>query len=226
MDSKFYIDALYPFQDQVLQIITALETGFYLTGGTAVSRGYLHHRFSDDLDFFVNYDDRFEEWVNQIINTLSQQKAWKTDVLTKQEYFARVMLHRPDISLKLEFVNDVPFRVGKVTIDPILGKLDTPENILANKVNAALGREEPKDLADIWGFCTQMEMSIHDAIIGAQGKAAGIFPVDFARVLLSATTADWKVIRWLNPPPSIQFVSDLHKIGEGIIFTHPSITDR
>lgn len=184
LDNNFYTDALYPFQDQVLPLITALETGFYLTGGTAASRGYLHHRFSEDLDFFVNYDDRFEKWLDQIIRALSQQKMWQTDVLTKQEYFARMMLHRPDVTLKLEFVNDVPFRIGDVVIDPILGKLDTAENILANKINAALGREEPKDLADIWGFCTQMGLPIRDAIIGAQGKAAGIFPVDFARVLL------------------------------------------
>ena len=96
-------------------------------------------------------------------------------------------------------------------------KIDTAENILANKVNAALGREEPKDLADIWGFCTQMGLSIHDAIIDAQKKAAGIFSVDFARVLLSATTADWDVIRWLQPPSPTQFVRDLHQIGENLI---------
>ena len=54
MDETFYAQTLYPFQDEVLQIINLVETGFYLTGGTAASRGYLHHRYSDDLDFFVN----------------------------------------------------------------------------------------------------------------------------------------------------------------------------
>jgi len=29
-------------------------TPFYLTGGTALSRGYFNHRYSDDLDLFVN----------------------------------------------------------------------------------------------------------------------------------------------------------------------------
>ncbi len=42
---------LYPFQDEVLNIINRVETGLYLTGGTAASRGYLDHRYSDDLDF-------------------------------------------------------------------------------------------------------------------------------------------------------------------------------
>lgn len=28
-------------------------SGFYLSGGTALACYYLHHRFSDDLDFFT-----------------------------------------------------------------------------------------------------------------------------------------------------------------------------
>ena len=55
----FYFDVLYPFQDRVLKVIRVAGTGFYLTGGTAASRGYLNHRFSDDLDLFVNDDNRF-----------------------------------------------------------------------------------------------------------------------------------------------------------------------
>ena len=59
MDRTFYFEILYPFQDRVLQMLSGLETGFYLSGGTAASRGYLDHRFSDDLDLFVDDDDRF-----------------------------------------------------------------------------------------------------------------------------------------------------------------------
>ncbi|MBI3104685.1 MAG: hypothetical protein HYY95_03740, partial [Candidatus Rokubacteria bacterium] len=49
MDQAFFFDTLYPLQDRVLKVINTVETDFYLTGGTASSRGYLHHRFSDDL---------------------------------------------------------------------------------------------------------------------------------------------------------------------------------
>lgn len=51
-DSAYYLDQLYPLQDKVLRVITECDTDFYLTGGTALSRVYLHHRFSDDLDPF------------------------------------------------------------------------------------------------------------------------------------------------------------------------------
>jgi len=45
---NFYIDSLYPFQDGVIRILRTLDTPFFLTGGTALARGYLGHRFSDD----------------------------------------------------------------------------------------------------------------------------------------------------------------------------------
>ncbi len=52
----FYLTFLYPFQDGIISLLKELDTAFYLTGGTALSRGYFNHRFSDDLDYFVNAD--------------------------------------------------------------------------------------------------------------------------------------------------------------------------
>ena len=62
---SFYFDVLYPLQDRVIQVINIADTEFYLTGGTAASRGYLQHRFSDDLDYFVNDNSRFGLWVEK-----------------------------------------------------------------------------------------------------------------------------------------------------------------
>ncbi len=61
MWQEYYEKQLYPLQDKALEVITKANTGFYLTGGTALSRAYLHHRYSDDLDFFVNQKEDFEK---------------------------------------------------------------------------------------------------------------------------------------------------------------------
>jgi predicted nucleotidyltransferase component of viral defense system len=153
----YYFDILYPFQDLVLKEIQRADTPFYLTGGTAASRGYLNHRFSDDLDLFVNDDDHFGLWAERIIQTLVHQGSWKIRVDQKEERFVRLGVVAPDLVLKVEMVNDVPARVGAVLVHPVLGRLDTTRNILANKVTALLDREEPKDFADIWGFCYQKD---------------------------------------------------------------------
>jgi len=217
MDPIFYTDRLYPFQDQVLNALSEIETGFYLTGGTALSRGYLGHRFSDDLDFFVNDESDFTVWTDRILQRLVRSDHWETEILQREERYVRLNLAQADIGLKIELINDVPSRIGEPWMHPKLGLIDTAENILANKITAALDRSEPKDLADIWGLCFGLNLSILDAITGAQGKAVGVFQVDLARVLLSVTRKDWELVRWIETPDPEKFIQELNQLGESLI---------
>lgn len=217
MNKDYYFDELYPLQDRVLKIVSHLETAFYLTGGTASSRGYLHHRFSDDLDFFVNDDPRFALWSDRVIHALSGNGDWQIDVLQRDDRFARITLTEEDRLLKIEMINDVPSRVGTPWRHETLGLLDSPENILANKITAVVDRQEPKDLADIWGFCCKMGLSLFVAITDARSKAAGIFPADLARVLCSAGKTDWELVRWIDPPEVKKYLGDLMQLGDRLI---------
>ena len=70
----FYREILYPFQDGVLNIVKKLNTPFYLTGGTALSRGYLNHRYSDDLDLFMNQRDDYEGHVQRLFEVIGKNK--------------------------------------------------------------------------------------------------------------------------------------------------------
>ncbi len=214
-NSNFYEEKLYPLQNSVLKVIGQVETKFYLTGGTAASRGYLNHRYSDDLDFFVNDDEYFELWVSRITQALNS--TWKCTVLMNEKRFARLHIVEDEVLLKIEMINDVPARVGEIIDHPILGKLDSAENIFANKISALIGRNEPKDLVDIWAFSSLKKLSLQDAITNAQSKAAGIFPADLARILCSVKKNDWEIIRWINKPPVEKFISQLNDLGEGLI---------
>ena len=53
-EQQFYEQALYPLQDDVLALVSS--DCFYLSGGTALSRFYYDHHYSDDLDFFFRGD--------------------------------------------------------------------------------------------------------------------------------------------------------------------------
>lgn len=44
--NTYYTNELYPLQDNVLKVIDTINTPFYLTGGTALSRCYFQHRYS------------------------------------------------------------------------------------------------------------------------------------------------------------------------------------
>ena len=48
MSENYYINNRHPFQDLVLKLIMKVDDTFYLTGGTALGRHYLKHRYSDD----------------------------------------------------------------------------------------------------------------------------------------------------------------------------------
>ncbi len=169
------------------------------------------------MDFFVNDNENFTLWANRIINSLVNFPNGKVEILQKDNRFVRFSLVQEDVLLKIELVNDVPSHMGSMAEHDVLGKVDSPENILANKITALIGREEPKDLADIWGFCCKMELSITSAITNANSKAAGIFPADLARIICSVSKSDWQIINWIDPPKMEEYISQLQKLGEGLI---------
>ena len=217
MDKSYFLDRLYPLQDEILRQVTEEDTEFCLTDGTAASRGYLHHRFSDDLALFVNDDPRFSLWAERLIHSLTRSQRWGLEVLQKEQRFVRCEVHSQDVSMKIEMVNDVPAHLGGIVMHDVLGRLDSPENILANTVTALVDRDEPNDLADIWGFCCRMGIPLSQALEEAQSKASGVFPADLARPFCSAGADDWSLVRWIEPPSLERFLSDLRELGEKLI---------
>ena len=198
---------LYELQDWTLARIRTIEHGLYLTGGTALSRAYCGHRYSEDLDFFANDAPEFELWRDRCLADLeraARDANWRLEILLRESRFGRAVLHGPCL-LKLEFVNDVPFRVGEPVVHPALGRLDTRENILANKVSAIVDRQAPKDLADIYWLCCREGLSLVDAMSQATGKAAGIFPPFVARALHQVLRHGVPNVAWILRPDEEDF---------------------
>lgn len=218
MEASWFEDVLYPLQDEVLAVAARVDAGFYLTGGTALGRVHLRHRYSEDLDLFVNDDDRFHVWADRLLEAWRTEKGWALQVQRRDPRFLRALLSGGEAQLKIEFVNDVRGRVGVPVRHEGFGLVDTPENILANKVTAVLDRQEPKDLADIWGLCRRGGLALGDALVGASSKAVGVFAADLARTLLGATPEDWRLVRWIAPPPPVEdFLRDLKALGEELL---------
>lgn len=199
-------DQLYQVQDWALARLATVQHGFHLSGGTALSRGYYQHRFSDDLDFFTQDAPDFQLWRDRALNALEESAAagYRLEIVLREERFGRAFLHGPAV-LKIEFINDVPFRVGQPWPHPVLGMLDTKENILANKISALVDRDEPKDLADIFWLCCRDHLDLLAAIQNAQGKAAGIFPPLVARSLAEALKHGLPRVAWAQPPSEAEF---------------------
>ncbi len=135
---------LYRLQDRILQIVFSAEQEFYLTGGTCISRFYQAKRYSDDLDFFTNASPRFAFAIRNLKQALQSQLSITTQVETKG--FVRISA---EDALQVDFVNDIEFRLGDPVVTAENYLVDSIENILSNKLTAAIGRDDAKDIFDI-----------------------------------------------------------------------------
>jgi len=181
MHDDYYLNMLYPLQDKVLQVLASTDNRFYVTGGTALSRAYLNHRFSDDLDFFVNQDQTYKEQVERIFESLTQS-GFTVERAAIHESFSRCFIHEDKTSLKVDLVNDIEYRVGDVKKTPFFIRTDTMRNILSNKITA-LGRLEAKDVVDIIYICRNLSFNWKDIFNEAERKDIWVNPVDTASLL-------------------------------------------
>lgn len=165
MEKTIDYEHLYALQDKVLAVVFALENSFYLTGGTASHRFYYKARYSNYLDFFTSSDDLFGESINEILDEL--EGKFRLNHSVKSRDFHRVLVND---SLQLDFVNDSVYRSGKSDIIGSI-KVDNKINILANKVTAIIGRDESKDVFDLFCIATHEEFSWKDILGIANRKA-------------------------------------------------------
>lgn len=216
MQPEFYNHKLYPLQDAVLQIGEQIKTKFYLTGGTALSRSWLHHRYSDDLDFFLNHDSEFSEEVNKMLHGLDSIFGNKLQRLIDTSGFHRWIIVEGETQLKVEFINDVVFRKGVPVKTDLFFQTDTVENIASNKISA-LSRNEPKDIADIV-FIEKYYSPYWPAIVqDAKEKEISVNELEIASLLGNYNIELLSRIKWITPPDLEMCKTLLLSISEKIL---------
>jgi len=136
---------LYKLQDKVLDVVFSAENIFYLTGGTCLSRFYKEKRYSDDLDFFTHHNDLFARVIKEIKQLLNDNFDITEEVTSKD--FIRLKINN---LLQVDFINDRVMRYEKTIVLENGYIIDSYENILANKLTAVIGRDNPKDIFDIY----------------------------------------------------------------------------
>jgi predicted nucleotidyltransferase component of viral defense system len=207
---------LYLLQDRFFNWWVPSGLPFYLTGGTALGRFYLNHRYSEDMDFFVNADSKFQKYILFIKDKL--QKEFKTDISKAivTEEFARFFIEDNETLMKIEFVNDVAFRTGTPLISK-QGKIDTVTNILANKLTAIVGRDEPKDVFDIVYISLNYSFNWREVFNHAKEKSL-VNEIDVEQRMFSFPADSLLNIGWLMKPIDIGiFRQQLRKVADDFI---------
>ena len=138
--------SLYALQDRVLDCVFAVETGFYLTGGTCLHRFYYPERHSVDLDLFSNDNALYREDVRRIVHAL-KERGFSSESVVDSRDFVRLMVNG---ELQVDLVNDRVYRSGRSVRMETGTVVDNLQNLAANKICAILGRDDPKDVFDLY----------------------------------------------------------------------------
>ena len=204
----------------------SLNLPFYLTGGTALSRGYFNHRYSDDLDFFVNNDKDFFKHTESFIDTLKQNGFAVEVQPTTSDCFTRIFVNKntnglDKNGLKIDFVNDIDAHFGTIKDTPVFYRTDSIRNILSNKYTA-LYRLSVKDVADICEIAKNYSFNWRDIINEAEQKEVGIDIKEVVEIFRSYDEKSFEKIRWINKPSFSQMQNQIERIAYDIITQGPN----
>lgn len=145
-----------------------ITDAFYLTGGTALAEYYLHHRYSEDLDFFS--PDEFPiEGITAILKKIGQSIGIEN--MRFEQSFNRNLffLTIVDEEVKTEFTYfpferiDTTRKEGALAIDSLI-------DIAVNKLFTIYQKPRARDFIDLYCILQQERWTIDDLSQKAQIK--------------------------------------------------------
>ena len=144
-----------------------IRENFYLTGGTALAEFYLHHRYSDDLDFFST--KKFE---NQVILTLmsdlSREYQFNFQSRSIETVYLFNLTYKNKRQLKIDFAY-YPYPQIEEGANYSGIKIDSLHDIAINKLLTVNQRTNVKDFVDLY-FLLQKQFTIWDLMYGVEEK--------------------------------------------------------
>ena len=123
-----------------------IKNHFFLTGGTALSVFYLHHRTSLDFDFFSTKKTSLED----IYLWISRTWPGECTLINQGDYIIQVLIK--DIKVDIVF-DPLSFDEPRETYyfdDEKYLKIDSIKSIVANKFTTIVTRKEIKDFLDFY----------------------------------------------------------------------------
>jgi hypothetical protein len=186
-------------QIDILRLLAAhRDPESYVAGSTPLNRDA--PRYSGDIDVFHDREERVAQAAEQD-SVVLQRHGYALQWLRREPTFYAVLAQHDGDTTKLEWVVDSDFRFFPTIRDEAFGYILHPIDLATNKIMAAAGRREPRDVVDL--------LTIHDRILplgavvwAAVGKSIGFTPeglINEVRRLARYTEADFR--RVASEPP-------------------------
>lgn len=203
-------DKLSALQWRILQVLSKLRPAWTLSGGGALVAFYLKHRETKDLDLFWHGKHELGNLPREARDTLRADGLEVSDIQTGIS-FHQLLVTTGSESCIVDLVadpSDVLETPQAFEIGPSAIQVDTPHEILVNKLCALLGRAELRDLVDLKGLLASggdLERALGDA----PRKDGGFSPLTLAWILKEMNPAPLaRAMGWNEA--QIQSLSDFH----------------
>lgn len=164
----------------------AIQEKFYLSGGTALAQYYLHHRYSEDLDFF-SYEEIDATAISVYLKSISKNIRIKS--VDFQQSFNRNLyfLHFDNEVIKTGFTYypftqlEKPQEIDNIPIDSLI-------DITVNKVFTIYQNPRSRDFIDLYLILQTQKWDFRDLLKKARIKFdTHIDPIQLAQQLLKVT---------------------------------------
>jgi hypothetical protein len=170
------------FQRKLLATLAASPSDErYLGGGAAMHFAPHSTRYSDDLDFFHDSEQRVASAFAGDRETL-ERAEYAVDVELVLPGFVRALVSRDAETTRVDWAHDSAWRFLPLVRDPLGGLLLHPVDLAINKVLALAGRDEPRDFVDIL-FVHRTVLPLSGLCWAAVGKDPGLTPLSLLELM-------------------------------------------
>lgn len=201
-------------QVRILRVLPGLTPPWTLSGGAALAGAHTKRRGTRDLGLFWQSQREFQAEPDAVRRRLEDDRL-EVIVLQRAEAFCRLTVNDGAESMTVDLVADpVPLAEPPVEID-LAGariRIDTPHQILVNKLCALLSRSELRDLGDV-DVLLKLGGDLPRALRDAANQDRGFSPLTFAWVLEQFPIAKQAIVLGVGP----ETVADLERVRSELI---------
>lgn len=172
---------LSPLQGRILELLAGMSPSWTLVGGGALAGFVIGHRGTRDLDLFWR-DRQALDGVDREVEARLSASGLQVEPLQTSPAFKRLIVRSDDEDVIVDLVAD-PIAPAEEPEERAPGLLvDTPHEILVQKLCALLSRSEVRDLEDV-RVLLEHGGDLRRAIADAARRDGGFSPPTLAWLL-------------------------------------------
>ncbi len=187
-------------QEKVLVVLAGIEPRWTLTGGGALAAIHLGHRTTRDLDLFWHGRTELGSLRSEVTRIL-ERAGIGVEATQTAPAFERLRVSEGTESVLLDLVAEAVPTVEapqEVALGSARILVDTPHEILVNKLCTLLARKELRDLRDVHELLRQGG-DLERALADAPRKDGGFSPLMVAWILRGISLRDMAPVGALSP---------------------------